>query len=874
MNTDKPINKSVITDAKVSPSLKIEDLENVHTNEIQETNAVNIKNDSDDSGSSESDDDSKSLNSDMPSRTTSNHQKLEEIISLADKEAAILYRNENTIRKLTNGQYEQYSVCSTTTSTLGEYGAGLELYFTFIKQLGYLFLLISLLSIWPIYQNSQGNGLQKGAAKQVWSYWTVANQKEITLTTLDDAKSDLKDITQNRIVMAIADSLGALCFAIFIIRYYQVSKKTVSENFKNNVTAADYAIEIKGLPEHFIDTDQIKDHFEQFGEVVEVYLARKYYGMLQDYRERATLSTKLGYERIISPSLGFTNSDTIKKLEEKICKFDSEMHIRFEKGNINHDQLPINRAYLIFNKLENKKLCLEGCRTRTWCCSKRNIEIERLFRGEIELKVKQTTEPSNILWENLEITRCERRWRKSLSLVLALLILVASTTIVYVIKAYETTLPTDEYCLTEEKINPDESLSYAKKYYTSDDQSYCYCKYQDWSSITSGEMGSYCSYFFRKISVSIMLKFFSSCGVIFINFILRTIFKRLSRFERVSNKTKEELNIMMKVFIATFINTALIILIVNANFSRISAIYNIPYTDKIFVGSYADFTREWYINVGDSIIFTIMICILSPHVFTLLFIYPIHACKRKCCYHRYKVQSEINNVFAGPQFDLACRNSHVLNLIFTSYLYSSSMPFLNIITVFALFSLYWTDKYLVLRHYKKPPLLSYHLNNAAIKCLPVIIILHCSFAIYMFGSEDVFPTNVYEEDGEVFVRDNNLSNRLISVPGAVHSFVIILTLLISFVMFCYSGILTKCRRGSAKVEEDTQDSQGTYVDELEIIKKHGLHTYKIQENADYKYLILSLNSAAQNVQTLRKTLTEREKSLARLKSFGKKSADI
>ena len=863
MNSSKVADKSAITDGMKSPELKIIDLDKIKPNEIHATN------EEDHSSDSESDANSSALISQRPSRTASNHVKLEQTITLADKEAAIAYRNENTIKKLVNGEFEQCSVFSTTTSTLGEYGAGLELYFTFIKQLGYLFLLISLLSVWPIFQNSQGNGLQKGAAKQEWSYWTVANQKLISLDTLEDAEDDLSEISQNRIVMAIADSIGALCFAFFIVRYFSVSNRTVVENFKNNVTAADYAIEIKGLPEHFTDVDQVKDHFEQFGEVVEVYLARKYYGMLQNYKERANLSTQLGYERIIAPSVGYTNSDKIKKIEQKICKFDSEMHIRFNKGDLFHDSLPINRAYLIFNKLENKKLCLEGCRTRSWCCSKRQIEIERLFKGEIALKVKQATEPSNILWENLEITRCERRWRKSLSMILALIVLIASTTIVYVIKTYETTLPTDEYCLEEKKINPSASLSYAKSNYKSDNESYCYCKYQSWSDILDGSMGSYCGFFFSKMTTTIMLKFFSSCGVIFINFILRTIFKRLSRFERVSNKTKEEHNIMVKVFFATFINTALIILIVNANFSRIQLIYNIPYTDQIFVGRYADFTREWYINVGESLIFTIMICVFSPHILTLVLIYPVYACKRKFCHHRYKVQSEMNVVFAGPQFDLACRNSHVLNLIFTSYLYSSAMPFLNIITTIALFSLYWTDKFLVLRHYKKPALLSYHLNNSAIKFLPFIIIMHCSFAIYMFGCEDVFPTKVLDEDGDVVVRKNLISDRLISIPGAVHSFVIILTIIISLVIFCYKGVLPKCRRGSAKVEEETQNSQGTYVDEMEIIKKHGLHTYQIQENVDYKNLILSLNSAAQNVQTLRHTMTERSKSLSRLKSFGK-----
>jgi 5-bromo-4-chloroindolyl phosphate hydrolysis protein len=138
----------------------------------------------------------------------------------------------------------------------------------------------------------------------------------------------------------------------------------------------------------------------------------------------------------------------------------------------------------------------------------------------------------------------------------------------------------------------------------------------------------------------------------------------------------------------------------------------------------------------------------------------------------------------------------------------------------------------------------------------------------MFGSEDIFPTKVYEKNGKVLIRKNAISNRLVSIPGAVHGFVMIFTVLLTIVIFFYSSVFTKCRRG-AKVEAETQDSQGTYIDELEVIKKHGLHTYEILENLDYRHLILSLNSAAENVQTLRHTLTKRSEYLERLKKIGK-----
>jgi hypothetical protein len=789
------------------------------------------------------------------------NKNLEETIKLSSIEIAQAYREKHTIRKWADNSSEVYPILSTTTEVLGEYGAGLELYFLFVKQLGYLFLFLSLLSVLSIYNNNNGGGLPTGASKQWWDYWTVANQKQIKSSSLSEAESELASIAQNKITLAITDFIGALCFVLFLIRYNYLSSKTVEENFKNNVTAGDYAVEIKGIPDTWTDVETLKEYFEQFGEVIEVYLAKKYSGMLSDYKTRAKLSKQLGYQRILA-SLGYQNSKKIQKLEKKIEGFDVKMNNRFKKGHITHENLPTDRAYLIFNKLTNKKTCLENSRHTKRCCKNKIIPFDHFFQGKVKLKVKQTTEPSNILWENLETSKLNRRLRKSVSLLLALVILILSVVIIYLMKTYEKVLPSDDYCLNSKKINSSLSLAEAEAAYATDDESYCYCKYQSWSSIFgNAELRSYCSYFITKTTTNLLIKFSSSCGIFFINLVLKFAFKRLSEFERASTKTKEHLNVMLKVFIATFINTALIFLLINANFSRVPAVYYIPYTDSIFTGKYADFTRDWYLDIGESLVFTMATFIISPHVLTLLLVYPTYICRRRCWHKSYKIQSDLNEIFCGPEFDLATRNSLVLNLIFTCYLYSSSIPFLNFIAAVALFFLYWTDKFLVLRHYRKPPLLSYHLNNYAIKCLPVLIILHCLFGIYMFGSENVFPSALIEINGSVVIVENGIFDRVFSVPGALGFVIIGLTVFMSLSLFCYSQVFTLCKKNIVRVEEETANSQGNYREELEVIKKHGLHTYKIVENPEYQELIVSLNSAAKSIQTIRASFMERRGSL-------------
>jgi hypothetical protein len=62
-----------------------------------------------------------------------------------------------------------------------------------------------------------------------------------------------------------------------------------------------------------------------------------------------------------------------------------------------------------------------------------------------------------------------------------------------------------------------------------------------------------------------IIKIFSACGVVIINFIIKIVLITLSRFERASTLTKETLKIMTKVFVAMLINTAFISLIVFAD---------------------------------------------------------------------------------------------------------------------------------------------------------------------------------------------------------------------------------------------------------------------------------------------------------------------
>ena len=64
----------------------------------------------------------------------------------------------------------------------------------------------------------------------------------------------------------------------------------------------------------------------------------------------------------------------------------------------------------------------------------------------------------------------------------------------------------------------------------------------------------------------------------------------------------------MKMFIIQFINTGLVIFLVNAQFGI--TIDNFP----VFAGQYNEFSVDWYRLIGSTIVLTMIVSTVTPHV--------------------------------------------------------------------------------------------------------------------------------------------------------------------------------------------------------------------------------------------------------------------
>ena len=88
-----------------------------------------------------------------------------------------------------------------------------------------------------------------------------------------------------------------------------------------------------------------------------------------------------------------------------------------------------------------------------------------------------------------------------------------------------------------------------------------------------------------------------------INFMLKIVFRSLAKFERYKSLTHETGSILTKLFVAIFINMAILLLLINANFQDIGVVSDIsdwlPIGGELFFnGKYDDLNRQWYQRVG------------------------------------------------------------------------------------------------------------------------------------------------------------------------------------------------------------------------------------------------------------------------------------
>lgn len=148
-------------------------------------------------------------------------------------------------------------------------------------------------------------------------------------------------------------------------------------------------------------------------------------------------------EAEIAAKLQKEKTKKLVKLEMRLVKAkeDTQKGLPAQLSMRQHDQYPSLKAYVTFDSPLDRAYVLQKYdKFWSWnfirifcnCC----WDIEKIMPAQFKLngihtiKVKKTDAPSNIIWENLEITKGSRRFRKIVFNFLIILALIFTSSLV------------------------------------------------------------------------------------------------------------------------------------------------------------------------------------------------------------------------------------------------------------------------------------------------------------------------------------------------------------------------------------------------------------------------------------------------------------
>lgn len=238
--------------------------------------------------------------------------------------------------------------------------------------------------------------------------------------------------------------------------------------------------------------------------------------------------------------------------------------------------------------------------------------------------------------------------------------------------------------------------------------------------------------------MSNLVTFLVSC----INIVIRKL--NIALIQKIGFHTESEQTsmIMTSIFVATFINTGIILMLTNANLTY-SPLSMVPIYNQ-----YADLDRNWYLDIAPALTQTMIIMALFPYpefvgwwgikkVFRMM--------DRGLSHDPYKTKTvtlqQYVNLYSGPVYMMHFKYSSILTQVFVSFMYGMCIPMLFPIALFGIFNMYIVERLNMAYYYMKPPMYDSKLNDTVLQILRFAPLLMFVFGYWSMGNEQIFFNN-------------------------------------------------------------------------------------------------------------------------------------
>ena len=214
------------------------------------------------------------------------------------------------------------------------------------------------------------------------------------------------------------------------------------------------------------------------------------------------------------------------------------------------------------------------------------------------------------------------------------------------------------------------------------------------------------------------------------------------------------------IFIAQFFNTAILLLIVNANFKNTGLPFH-----QIFKGQYNDFTEKWYSEVGGTIVKTMTINAVVPLIEFFMFFALRNFLRlldrgfsKNVFQTKKKTIQQYVDVYSGSVYQIHYRYSGLMVAVYVCFMYGLGLPILFPIALLTFCCLYASERLAVCYLYKQPPMYDDKLNNTALNTMQWAPVLMLTFGYWQMTNRQIFKGVSFPKQfsGEVAETGHNM----------------------------------------------------------------------------------------------------------------------
>jgi hypothetical protein len=382
--------------------------------------------------------------------------------------------------------------------------------------------------------------------------------------------------------------------------------------------------------------------------------------------------------------------------------------------------------------------------------------------------LQEASEPTDIIWENREITQ---RYRAKCTLivwiVIAILLAMSGCVIYfcsYTSSALKLRYPatkcdatnkrfegrSDDYMhegFREFLINEDLKGEKKPTQYTAVMKCFCELNGKDKMNTeytltikSETKKQPFCAAYFKDKFNSKVLGTSISFIIIAVNVILKNVIIKLIESIKHDTYSQRLASITNGVFIAQFFNTGILLTLVNANMSEHDPKF---LTALVSSGRFYDYMPLWYHVVGNKIVKAMIINSIMPYV-TVATSLMIPWLKRRMDtggnpYNSKKTSmAKYKMLHGGSDYIIHFKYSNVLNIVYITMTYGVGMPILFPIAVFNFLNQWLCERIIVAYCMKLPPALDDKLIRNSLKMMRFAPFFFLANGYWMVSNKQIF----------------------------------------------------------------------------------------------------------------------------------------